>query len=166
MSSFFQELVKAIPVLVGGALAILGGVAGQLITHRLAIAREKKTHRRERIELLVKALYAHSQWLDERFNTMIFLNQEHDVPSPLSEAEMLKSLYFPELQTEISAIMQAQIPMMKFISDQRIERMKDEAAWIKAWNRESYDAMYKTHLIVLSTTTKKCREMLRKELES
>jgi hypothetical protein len=159
-------LVKATPVVIGGLLAVLGGFIGQVITHRLAVSRERRLLLRERIESLVKALYGHSQWLSERYNTMVFRNEDHDKPSPLSEAQMLQELYFPELSSEVLALMQAQIPMMKFIGEQRIERMKDQAAWIKSWNPGPYNEMYKAHLKALNAATKKCREVLQTHLES
>lgn len=164
--TIYQELVKTTPVVIGGLLAVLGGVIGQIITHRLVASRERQSLFRDRIETLVKALYAHSQWLSEKFNTMVFRNEDHDLPSPLSEAQMLQELYFPELSGEILAIMQAQVPMTQFIAEQRIERMKDQAAWIKSWNPAPYHEMYKSYLKVQKAATEKCRVILRKHIES
>jgi hypothetical protein len=165
-SDIYQEIAKAVPVLIGGALAILGGLVGQALTHHLTAKREKQTHLRSRIESLVKSLYAHSQWLDDRFNSMVIRNEDHNEPSPLDEAKMLQSLYFPELAPEIYEVMKAQVPMIQFIWEQRLERMKDQAAWLKSFDREPYNEMYKAHLVALNNATKKSRTLLEKRLAS
>ena len=162
----YEEIVKIIPIVVGGLLAVSGGVIGQIVTHRLTTSREKNTQLRARIESLMKALYGHSQWLHERHNVMIFQRGNHDIPSPIDEAQMLQELYFPELSTEVLAVMQAQIPMIKFIGEQKVSRMRDETAWLKSWNPAPYDEAYKTHLSAIKAATKKCREVLETRLKS
>ena len=79
---------------------------------------------------------------------------------------MLQNLYFPELSAEIYEVMKAQAPMIQFIWEQRIERMKDHSAWLKSFNREPYNEMYKAHLVALSNATKKSRTLLEKHLGS
>ena len=79
---------------------------------------------------------------------------------------MLQSLYFPELATEILAIRQAQLPMLEFIGQQRIARMKGQEAWMKSWNPAPYNEMYKAHLAVLNAATSKCRALLDEHLKS
>src|ERR1019366_9089701 len=95
-SSIYAELAKAIPVVVGGLLAIRGVLIGQIATHRFTIKRDRAKLRRERLESFVKAIYAHSQWLDDKQNAMIFANTDHDTASPLDEARMIQALHFPE----------------------------------------------------------------------
>jgi hypothetical protein len=163
-SSLILELSKAVPVIAGGLLAILGGIIAQVATHHFSASREKTALLRSRIELIAKALYAHSQWLEERVNQMIFKNEDHESPSPLPEAQMLVNLYFPELQAEIAAVMQAQVPMIEFIGNQRLARMADLEAWIKSWDREVYNAMYKAQLEALNRAINKCREILQSQL--
>ena len=155
-----SELAKALPVILGGALAIFGGVIGQIITHRFTEKRERDALLRNRIELLVKSLYAHSQWLEDHFNSSLIRNEDHDAPSPLAEARMLQKLYFPSLGKELHAVMSAQIPMLKFIGEQRVERLKDFTSWIKAFNRDPYDKMYRVHLEALENATAACRAKL------
>jgi ABC-type nitrate/sulfonate/bicarbonate transport system substrate-binding protein len=66
------EIARAIPVLVGGILAVAGGVGSQFLVHRLADRRERRKLRRERIEALVKAVYAHGQWIEEKQTKWFF----------------------------------------------------------------------------------------------
>jgi hypothetical protein len=156
----YDEFAKAVPVVIGGLLALSGGIAGQLLTHRLAESREKNKLQREHLEALVKALYAHEQWLDAKRNSMIFRNEDHDTPSPLDEARMIQALHFPELAQALQGVQQAQIPMLEFIGEQRIARMKNQEAWIKEWSTAPYNEAYKRYLVAVGIVTTKCREML------
>ena len=94
-------------VLLGGGLAIAGGVGGQILTHYLDNRRQRRVLVRERGERLVTALYRHKAWLEEKRVTVLFRHQAHDVPSPLEEASMLQSVYFPELAKYMVPIMEA-----------------------------------------------------------
>ena len=49
-SSIYAEIAKAVPVIIGGALAAVAGVATQFVTHHLAISRDKGNVKRERLE--------------------------------------------------------------------------------------------------------------------
>ena len=158
--SIYDELAKAIPVVIGGFLAVGGGIAGQFFTHRFTESREKTKLRRERLESLVKALYAHEQWLSAKLNTIIFRNEDHDTPSPLDEARMLQALHFPELSQAILAVQQAQIPMLEFIGHQRVAKMKDQADWIAEWSPAPYNEAYNRYLLAVGVVTLKCKELL------
>ena len=154
------QLANALPVIVGGVLAIAGGVAGQFVIHRLADSRDRMKMRRERIESLVKALYAHEQWVTDKKNKMIFRNEDHDEPAPLNEIRMLQALHFPELANEVLAVQEAYVTMLQFINDQRLSRMKDEKAFIANWNSAPFDEAYKQHLRAAKTLTERCRTPL------
>lgn len=157
-----SQLANAIPVFLGGLLAIAGGLGSQLVIHWLNGSRERAKLRRERLEALVKALYAHEQWITDKKNKMIFRNEEHDDPAPMNDLRMIQSLHFPELAQEVNAVQQAYIPMLKFIGEQRIARMKDEQAFIAQWNSAPFDEAYKQHLVAGKALTEKCRVLLQK----
>ena len=99
-NQIMEELLKQVPVIVGGALAIAGGITTQAIIHFLTAKRENFKIRREKLEALVKAIYAQSQWLDDKKNEMIFRKGDHETSAPLDEARMLQALHFPELSFE------------------------------------------------------------------
>ncbi|MFN5174956.1 MAG: hypothetical protein ACK5GA_08735 [Holosporaceae bacterium] len=159
-ATLHTQLINAIPVIAGGIVAILGGLASQFVIHRLASSRERMKTQRERIELLVKALYAHEQWVNDKKNKMIFRNEDHDDPAPLNEIRMLQALYFPNLAKEVLAVQQAYIPMFEFISSQRIARMKDEKTFLSSYNSKPFDEAYKQHLQAAMVLTNKCRKLL------
>jgi len=165
-SSAYVELVKAIPVVVGGLLALGGGLIGQIVTHRLAVKRDRSKLRRERLESFVKALYAHDQWLDDKRNAMIFANIDHDIASPLDEARMIQALHFPELSDALLAILEAQQPLIVFIGQQRSARNRNQADWLKAFDNEEYSTLYRSYRHASDAATSQCRELLLAQPES
>jgi hypothetical protein len=158
--SIYGEIAQAIPVVVGGLLAVGGGVMAQVVTHRLALSREERNLRRERLEALVKALYAHNQWLDERLSIMVFRNEDHDKPSPLDEVRMIQALHFPELATEVNLVVQGELPLFKFIAEQRIAHSTDAGNFFKQFDNTPYLEGYKLYIFARNVTVAKCRTLL------
>lgn len=154
------EIAKALPVVIGGILALMGGGISQWLTHQFAEKRELSKLRRERLETMVKSLYAHEQWLEERFNVMLFGEGSHDKSSPLSEARMIQSLHFPEFSEHLALVQKAQIPLMQFVNDQRISKMTDQAEWIKSWKPEPYFEAYRLYRAAVDSLVEKARSAL------
>jgi len=159
-TSIHIEIAKAIPVVVGGLLALFGGLLGQFFTHRLTLLREQRALRRERLESLVKALFAHSQWLDEKHNNMLLHKEESDRISPLDEVRMLQILHFPELAQEIISVLDAELMMINFNSEQRIAQRKGNEEWLKSWDGKPYLEAHKKYHSAIAATLLKCRESL------
>ena len=159
-SVVLAEIAKAVPVLVGGILAVAGGVGSQFLVHRLTDRRERIRLRRERIESLVKSVYAHGQWLEEKQTKMVFRNEDHDSPNPLDEARMLQALHFPELKNELLAVQQAHIPLLQFINDQRIKHMKDKGSFVAEWDSGPFNEGYKRYLAAVHALVQRARTLL------
>jgi hypothetical protein len=152
-----SEWAKAVPVIVGGSLAILGGIIGQIIANALSRSRDRASLRRERAEALVRSLYAHTQWIKDK-QSALFRQQDHDEPSPLSEAQMLQKLYFPTLAPQLLAILKAELPLFKFVGAQRLAQVKDLTAWIAAWDATPFNDAYVEYLKAIEAAVAKCRE--------
>ncbi len=159
-SAVFVEIAKAIPVVVGGILAVAGGVGSQFLVHRLTDRRDKIKLRRERLEALVKAVYAHGQWLEEKQRKMVFRNEDHDSHNPLDEARMLQSLHFPELGSELLAIQQAHIQLLQFINEQRLKHMASKELFVAEWNSAPFNEGYKGYLAAVSALVQHVRTLL------
>lgn len=157
--SIYAEIVKAVPVVVGGLLAAFAGVATQLLTHYLTISREVRNMKRERLERLWKAVYAYKQWSNDRLYAML-RDEDHETPSPLSEGLMISTLYFPDLLPHMSKLQDADAPMLKFVSDQKLARMMDRETWEKNWNPEPYYKSYEDYNLALSDLLTKCWKLL------
>ena len=159
-SALVTEIAKAIPVLVGGLLAVAGGVGSQFLVHSLTDRRERFKLRRERIEALVKAVYDHGRWIEEKQTKMVFRNEDHDPPNPLDVARMLQALHFPELQQELLAIQQTHLPLLQFINKQRVEHMKSKEAFIAQWDSAPFNEGYKRYLAAVNALVQRARTLI------
>jgi hypothetical protein len=159
-SATLSQLSGAIPVVIGGLLAIGGGVVTQLFTNHLAVSREEHNYRRERLEALVKALFANDQWLENRRTTLVFRNQDYDNPSPLDEVRMLMALHFPELGAEVVAVTQAQMPLLDIVAKQKIARLQDEKSWIESFDNQPYLEAYAGYSRAVNLLVMKCSVLI------
>lgn len=153
------EWIKLLPIIVGGTLTLLGGISGQLVTQFISARRERKKFLAGKLEDVARAVSAYSAWISEKQNTLLFKDETHDSPSPLDEAVLLQRLYFPELQGEILALMQASIPLLELIGIQSVARKENFDLWLKKFDNTAYEAGYKIHLQALSAAIKKCRDI-------
>jgi hypothetical protein len=158
--SIHSAIAGAIPVAIGGLLAAGGGIAAQVVTHVLASKREHQTLRRERLEAFVKALFAHDQWLLDKCNIMLFRDQEHDVGSPLDEAQMMQALHFPELTAEVLAIRQKQEPVLNFIWQEKTAKAVNPGHWISTWDAKPYQTARQDYWRTILAATEKCRKLM------
>lgn len=152
--------MSLLPVLLGGLLALSGGVVGQLITHRLAKSRESETLRPQKAEAFVKALYDHMHWLEEKRTTMVMKLEDHDSPPPIDEARMIQRLYFPELASELKTVSDAYVPMLEFLHNQYIARLADKAKSLKSWDGEQFGKLYRALSLSVEAATERCRQVL------
>ena len=74
---------------------------------------------------------------------------------------MLQSLHFPELNDDVRGLLQAQIPMIKFIGEQKVARAKNREAFINDWNPKQYHESYGEYLVKINATVQKCRKLNR-----
>jgi hypothetical protein len=159
--SIHDAVAQAVPVFIGGLIGLAGGLLSQLLIHRLAAKREQQKIRREHLESLVKALYANKQWLEEKFQAMMFRDEKDYRPSPLNEAQMIQSLHFPEMSSVIDKVVQAQLPMMQFIEKQRKDRFIDESKWLRnSWMHKPYAQALDDYMKAVEVATVKCRAVL------
>jgi hypothetical protein len=112
-SPVLAELPKAIPytigALVGGTLAVTGGVVAQYLTHRFTRQREAGKLKLTKAEELLCKLYAHEEWLDAKYNALLF-QKVHEAPSPFNRALAIQRLYFPELTQSFRAFQEGSDP--------------------------------------------------------
>jgi hypothetical protein len=105
-----MELAKAAPyvlgALVGGGLTVLGGIAGQLLTHRLTGEREARNYRREKLFQYVELLDADSHWLEQLQSDKCF-GADQDGPAdqpPWDRAHTISCLFLEFGKSEIEFI--------------------------------------------------------------
>ena len=127
-----------IPVIVGGLLAVAGGLSSQLVIHWLSVRRDKSKLKRERIEQFVESVFDHSEWVLERHQTMVFRAERYDYPDPLNKAKMLRSLYFPSLSKELAAVQQETVKLTKITNALHMKHLADPKSFIQNFEGESF----------------------------
>lgn len=144
-STVLSEVTHTISVVIGGVLAIAGGIAGHFITHRLSSKREFQQLRREKLELLLTTLYEHRDWVAKEKDRLVFGEAVPESPSPLDKAQALQILYFPELAKAFLPLIEATSAATNYCYKEASKRLADQAAWLSAYDREAFPALYQAH---------------------
>jgi hypothetical protein len=158
--SFYQEFAKAVPVVIGGLLAVLGGICGTAVTHKLTLRREKSARVRDRIEAFVKALYAHESWLDGRRNTKIFSVLDHVETDPFYEARMIQSLHFASLGHPFIELQKAAVTINSFVDQAYILRLQHSPVWPPELTMQPYHDAYGVYLDARNVLMVACKKLI------
>lgn len=98
------------PVMVGGGLAILGGIVGSvfnLATKLLDRNTELRKRREERFQKMVRAVYEYDHWVETMGRKVAFGEEVEPGLSPIAELESLAAVNFPELLGAIASLQAA-----------------------------------------------------------
>jgi hypothetical protein len=99
-----------IPVVVGGLLTIGGGavaVIGSILVEARKSAEEKRKHRADKFEDIVKAVYELDHWLDrERDLSLTGVGDPLEV-SPFAKLQAISAIHFPSIDPFIEALQTA-----------------------------------------------------------
>ena len=75
-------------------------------------------------------------------------------------ARMLQALHFPGLAKELLGVQEAQIPLLKFVNEQRIKHMKSKETFIADWDPTPFNDGYKRYLVAVHSLVQKARSLL------
>lgn len=156
--SLGSAILNLVPVVTGGLLATLGGVVGAIVVHKL----ERKTSnirlKREKLEQLVDASYRAKFWLNERRGVVLFGHEKDPGIFPISEVELISSLYFPELREEVYRLSMVSIGYQKWITEGRKITSRNEVA-IKE-HMEKFNPIYEELLQSISSLVNKASDIM------
>jgi hypothetical protein len=99
-----SELIALLPVIVGGAIALAGGVIGAGATHFFTARRDRAAAKRERLEKLVTAVHDLNIWAKKNDNYYLFGRDEVLEQPPMATVMTVTRLYFPDLKPEATAL--------------------------------------------------------------
>jgi hypothetical protein len=116
-----SQVVSAVPVIVGGAVGIIGGLASTRYGGKLIAEREFRRDRREKLERLVLAAYELDVWLKREENFILFRGTENLETCPLAVVETGASLFFPELDKEAQTLSATVKAYRKWLMDGRTQ---------------------------------------------
>ena len=78
-------------------------------------AREWRTTRRVKLEELLSSAYSLDQWLDVQRSKWLYAEEIKADEAPMERLKLLATLYFPELQTEVTAVWASHQQALMFI---------------------------------------------------
>ncbi|OGS48412.1 MAG: hypothetical protein A3J40_13095 [Erythrobacter sp. RIFCSPHIGHO2_12_FULL_63_10] len=82
-------------VLIGGVLALLGGVVSPLVQHRLGMSEKREQLERESKTALIRAIHDHRAWADRNRENRMW-DKGHYLPvDPIAEIEAIIMTVFP-----------------------------------------------------------------------
>jgi hypothetical protein len=93
-----------LPVIVGGALALLGSIAGPMAMQMISTRYEERKLRRERFEEMIGTVYSHDHWIEKVREKRLFHDDDEETVTPLNRAIAISALYFPNLLDELKTL--------------------------------------------------------------
>jgi hypothetical protein len=134
-----------IPVLIGGALAIVGGMVVQWATHYFASEREREKILLEKAEKLTHAIYAHRKFLDRVPGIFLLGIKDSYLPDPMDEVRALRELYFPSLKPEMDALDDAVGVIMEHLLHESLKRSENKDEWKKTYDDSQLATVMKAY---------------------
>lgn len=93
-----------LPVIIGGALPILGAAVGPLVTQWLSSRESSRSERIKRFEELLSLVQAQDDWLNLHRAKNAF-GQMQEIPAPpLAQALAVAALYFPQFVQDLKRL--------------------------------------------------------------
>jgi hypothetical protein len=113
------------PVIVGGALALVGSFGGVIIANLFQGRREKEKRQAEKFEELVKTIYEFDAWLVEQRNSNLDQNPKHqEMISPMAKVDAITAIYFPRFMSMVRDLQQASFHFQGWIAQSRINTLQ------------------------------------------
>lgn len=112
-----DSIVTFAPVVVGGVLAIAGGVGNGLSSHLLRRRSERKERRRKKLEELVELVCKSEHEINRIQRNLFHENKEtlENIFPMLDSTETLGVLYFSELESDLTGFISAAHRHLTFI---------------------------------------------------
>jgi hypothetical protein len=95
-----------LPVIIGGAIGMIGGVVGPPFVHHLQRKADKQRRRAEKFEELVATVYEYKNWLMLIYSARL-IGEELELElslSPIAKVRAISAVYFPQLDETLSEL--------------------------------------------------------------
>ncbi|WP_339690721.1 hypothetical protein [uncultured Parasphingorhabdus sp.] len=130
-----------VPVIVGGAIGVLGAIAGPPLTHWLNKEADRKKKQAEKLEELIDAIFAYDHWLTDLQNRLVFGISTVVTQSPLSKVVALIAIHFPQFSLVSAEFEYEAKKYVVWMSDKSQKRVagRPPSEWIEG-HQEQYSA--------------------------
>lgn len=156
-----QVMLTLMPVIVGGVIAIAGGVLGSVLSHLLKTSSDRRERRRTKLEEIVTLTFEVEQWIERQRDYFWWGKQPVIGVSPLDKCRPMISLYFPELQEPMSAFWTSAVNLNQWIVAGGQER--SNAGAVSQAHIDSYPQVYepfhRSHMTFIDRAAEAMREL-------
>lgn len=119
-------LTGLLPVVVGGALTLLGSTISPLALQWLSSRQAEGRLRRERFEEMLSAVYAHDHWVERMREAHMLGSKEDETASPLNRALLIAAIYFPDMHKELQLLDTATTKYILWMIDAKQKRINGD----------------------------------------
>lgn len=91
-------------MIVGGLIGLLGGIAGPPLTHFLNRRARRTKVREEKLEELVRTVYAFDHWLEMKRNSTVFGDRSPETSTPIAIARAITTVHLTEFDSDLSEL--------------------------------------------------------------
>lgn len=115
-----EQLIELVPIAAGAGIALAGGGIKYWIDQR----NRRRQVRRERLERLLHVAFELKAWSDHVDDRYIFGTRQDRISDPMEELAVLSTLYFQDLEAEVSSVSMAAMNYKKAAQVLAQERLK------------------------------------------
>ncbi len=157
-----QVMLTLMPVIVGGVIAIAGGILGSVFSHLLKTSSDRRERRRMKLEEIVTLTFEVEQWI-ERQRDYFWWDKQPPVigGSPLDKCRPMISLYFPELREPMLTFWISAVNLNQWIVAGGQERSNTGA--VSQAHRDNYPQVYepfhRSHMAFIDRAAEVMREL-------
>lgn len=156
-----QVLLTLMPVIIGGVIAIAGGVLGTVLSHLFKTSTDRRERRRAKLEEIVTLTFEVEQWLERQKDYFWWAKQPAVGVSPLDRCRPMTELYFPELQEPMSKFWKSAVNMNQWILAGGQDKSKTGA--VSQSHIDSYPQVYepfhRSHMELINRAAEVMREI-------
>jgi hypothetical protein len=120
-----------LPVVIGGAIAIVAGFVGPFFIQRAKDAADKKRKRAEKFGELVAAVVEHFHWFAAMRYFFIAGQGSEPTLSPITKIQAIVTTYFPEFESLVQQFDSASNQYEIWILDMGQKRVRNETGYEK-----------------------------------
>lgn len=142
------------PVIVGGAIGIIGTLVGPTLTTWLNDETAKKKQRVEKFAELIAIIYEHEHWLDMYRGVTVWGTEMTLGPSPLPRAIAIAAIHFPQFNARLDELSSETSKYQYWMLEAAQRRLANKLSEVGEGFRAAYDPFRLKHLQVLDELKK------------
>jgi hypothetical protein len=112
-------------IIIGGAIALCGGIATQVVTHHLKTRTEKREKEKERLIELLAALSEYDSWLEQNYQRLLLRNGAEKLVNPFYKIKAIGLMYFLKLYPNLIKLSLGGSVYMRWMNETSLSRLNN-----------------------------------------